>query len=597
MATNYWSKIMTKRMKRRRLLATIAGTSLAAATLAACGDDSDEGSSGASKGLLSQRTDTTKQAVPGGVWPLTHPEDQLNFDLNTHGDTSSYHYASKTYENLLRYGRGAGNRPPPAGEISGDAADSWELSPDGLQVTFHVRPNHKFDPRPPTSGRAMNAQDVQFSWDRTVALSPFAGDILNSKNEAGPILSLNTVNNETVVVKLAFPYAPILEVFAYYSYLWVMPKEADGQIDLRSQTRGSGPFFLEKWEPGIGIEYRKNPDWYEKGRPFLDGIKSTILPEYASSLSQFETGNIWTFSEGNWRIQPEDILPVKQRHPELVLQQEPSIGAPEAYYVMFSGKKDSPLQDVRLRRAASMLMDRDAYAETFYNLAPFRDAGIPVETVWHSHLAAQGAAWVDPKGNDLGEGAKFFQHNPEEARKLISAAGATAQTFAYWSRQRTPDFPTVIANMLSDGFQLDAKILDTQTEWRPFVQQSKGAKVDGFVGDAIAAGYNDESFLINKYTPSGKFSVAPDPIPGITDAIKRARQELDADKRNNMLKQVQRDLAMQMPDIPELSLGSRFALNWPWIKNFGVFTWGGIFHSSSSRVYTEYWFDTKAKTT
>jgi ABC-type transport system substrate-binding protein len=595
MSNRYWNPLSMARMRRRRLLGMAAAGGAGITLLAACGGDGNDGEKDASR-LLNQRVDTTKQAVPGGTWVRSHLEDQLNFDLNTHGDTGSYHYASFVYDNLVRYGRGTGNKAPGVDQISGDAAESWEMSPDGLQITFKVRPNHTFDSRPPTSGRAMTAADIKWSWDRTAALSPFSGDILNSKNEAGPILSLTTPNDQTVVVKLAFPYAPILEVFAYYSYFWVMPREGEDKIDLRSQARGSGPFLLEKWEPGIGLEYRKNPNWYEKGRPYLDGIKSVILPEYAAALAQFETASLWTFSDGNYRIAPDDILPVKRRHPSLVLLEEPPIGAPEAFYLMFSAKPDSPFRDVRLRRAASMLMDRDIYADTFYNLGQFRDAGLPVEVTWHSHLAAQSTStWLDPKGKELGEGAQYFQHNVAEAKKLISAAGLPSTPIAYWMRRRVPDFPTVIANMLSDGFQLQTRVLDTNTEWRPLVQASKGARVDGVCGDAIAAGYNDESFLVNKYTPAGKFSVSPDPIPGISDAIQKARQELDTNRRNDMVKRVQKDLAMLMPDIPELSVGPRYALNWPWIKNFGVFTWGGIFHSSSSKVYTEYWYDEKAK--
>lgn len=589
--SNYWSTILNTRLRRRRLLAVSGGTAVGAAVLAACGGDSKDE---ASSGLLSPRTDTTAQAVRGGIWLKSQVDDQINFDINTHGNTPSFVYAAPVYDNLVRYGRGTGNKAPSVDEISGEAADSWEFSPDGLQVTFRVRPNHKFDPRPPTSGRTMTAADVKWSWDRTAALSPFSGDILNSKNEAGPILSLNTPDDRTVVVKLAFPYAPILEVFAYYSYLWILPREGEDKIDLRSETRGSGPFFLEKWSPSLGLEYRRNPDWYEKGRPFLDGIKSTVIPEYAATLAQFEAGNIWSFSDGNQRVRAEDVLPVKARHPELVLQQEPPLGSPEAFHLMFSAKEDSPFRDVRLRRAASMLMDRDLYVETFYNIKQYRDAGLPVETIWHGHLAAQASTWLDPKGKELGEGAKYFQHDPAEAKKLISAAGAQDQLFQFWFRQRNPDFPTVLQNMLAEGLKLQGRLLDRETEWRPICQVSKGERVEGFC-DAVAGAYNDESFLVSKYTPGGKFAISPRPIPGISDAIVRARQELDTEKRNDKIKQIQRDLAVLMPDIPQLGFAPEFSLHWPWLKNFGVFTWGGIFDRSSSRVYTEYWYDEKAR--
>jgi ABC-type transport system substrate-binding protein len=98
------------------------------------------------------------------------------------------------------------------------------------------------------------------------------------------------------------------------------------------------------------------------------------------------------------------------------------------------------------------------------------------------------------------------------------------------------------------------------------------------------------------YTPAGKFSISKEPIPGITEKVIKIRRELDDNRRDAMLKEIQRDLALDMTALvaPGYSLG--FTPHGPWLKNYGVFTHGDLTQTwSSSRLYTEYWYDKSAQ--
>jgi peptide/nickel transport system substrate-binding protein len=403
--------------------------------------------------------------------------------------------------------------------------------------------------------------------------------------------SLTTPDPRTVVIKMAFPYGAITELLAYW-YLMIMPREAEDKFDPKQQAFGSGPFSINRFETNIALEYRKNPDWYEKGRPYLDGINMIVIPEYSAALAQFESKATWTMDG----IRQEDILRTKRDNPDLVLQRNAIIGAPSSQVVQFSGQPTSPLRDVRLRRALSLLIDRDLVLDTFYNLPEFRNAGLPAESPWSSNLTPQSFNWMDPRDKEFGPNAVWFQHNVEEAKKLISATGVTSLDF--WWRPTAGNFQQVADlsdGMWREGLNINRRVADATSTWRVY-KESNGRAYDG-IFSGTAFGYNDDSVLASKYTPTGRDNtLAGQAIPGITDAVIKIRNELDAKKRGEMIKQVQRDLAPLVPDIEYPTGMDPYSLRWPWIKNHGVFTASGFnLLTSSARLYTTYWYDASAK--
>lgn len=585
MSNNYWSRVLNKRIGRRRAILASSTWAVAGSLALACGSN-DKGQTDSS-GLLSKPEDTTAKAVPGGVWQDQVDGDVVGLDVNLNISSTSFGQMSPTYEHLMKYSLGHGN--PINGAVVGEVAESFEFSPDGLTLIMRLRQNHKWDWRPPTSGRAMTTADVKFSWDRTIAKSPFAADVYAGLSPSAPVASLTTPDDKTIVLKLAYPYRSILEILAHNTYFYIMPQEADGKFDPKSEARGSGPFFLDKWTPSLAFDFKKNPDWYEKGRPFLDGIHRTIIPDYSAALAQFEAGNIWTLA-----VRQEDILRVKRAHPSMVLR--PTYEDGGGHYLVFSQQPDSPLRDARVRRAASMLIDRDAWIAAIYNSDAFEKAGLPVDVRWNSHISAGFPEWLDPRGKEIGEGGKFFQHSPEEAKRLLAAAGYDrskttlshfyqTNTLVYIPRNETLD------GMLAEAFNLDFRVLDYLTEWRQVCQQSAGKAFNGFCYNT-SSGFNAENYATSVYTPEGKFRMSSEPIQGITDLARQIKTEIDANKQADMLKELQRRTAMEMPNIHMPGYTSPFQLSWRWLENVGAFS----NTLPSARTYAYYWYDKSKQT-
>src|SRR5207249_5299325 len=141
--SNYWNDSLRKQISRRRALATTGAGAAAAALLAACGGSKNSGSSAGKEsgsGLIYNPVDTTKQAKKGGTYKAATGEETTTWDPTQSGAS----FRGELFSTLLRPKSALGQAP--IGEYEGDLAESWEVSPDKLTMTFKIRPNAHFAP-------------------------------------------------------------------------------------------------------------------------------------------------------------------------------------------------------------------------------------------------------------------------------------------------------------------------------------------------------------------------------------------------------------------------------------------------------------------
>src|SRR6185436_9691537 len=172
MAASYWTRALGGRASRRRVIAMTGAGAASVAFLAACGGGSSGGNKAASNqdksGLVYTPVDTTKQATRGGTLAHIANADPESFDSLGSGAASVPDATQPIYQRLLRWVVGTSDNRPNA-VFEGDAAQSYEITPDGLTLTFKLRANNKWDSRPPTSSRVVTTDDVKFSWDTFAA--------------------------------------------------------------------------------------------------------------------------------------------------------------------------------------------------------------------------------------------------------------------------------------------------------------------------------------------------------------------------------------------------------------------------------------------
>src|SRR5436190_190513 len=214
MAGTYWTELSARRLGRRRALGATAGAALATAVLAACGSSgSSSSSSKTANSLVTQPEDSSKQAKRGGILKSRNSADPATLDPA--GAVAPLNLTvENVYSTLVR--EKPGFLSPSKGEVSPDIAESWERSPDGLQLTLKLRPGVKWHNKAPVNARPFDVDDVLFSWNRFVAKSSLRGLVVNSVNAQAPVISLTAPDSKTIAIKLKEPLVYALEWFASF---------------------------------------------------------------------------------------------------------------------------------------------------------------------------------------------------------------------------------------------------------------------------------------------------------------------------------------------------------------------------------------------
>jgi ABC-type transport system substrate-binding protein len=573
--SGYWDTTLQQRVSRRKAMVGAGTAAAAAAFLVACGGGSDHGP-GNAQTLVSEPIDSTKQAVKGGTMQSYLATEGLNFDAPT-GTAQVNAHSVLAYSRLVKQKLGTVSQPPD-GAVEPDAASSWELSPDGLQLTFKLRQGMKYEPRPPVNGRTVTSADVKYSWEKFSGGNPARGNWLTSVVPDAPVDRLEFPDANTVLVKLSFPLGSIVKRFI--SDIYVVPPEAESGFDIKQEQRGSGPWMMTKYERSQGWEYQRNPNWYGASeRPFLDGVNFALISEPTVAIAQFRAKRLWWLNPS-----ADEVLGLKRDNPDAtVIGFHPlNSGITGGYQITLSKLENSPLQkDVRLRHAISLLIDRDAWIDAFFNVSRLEKDGLTMQSGWNSNISCTAPEWLDPKTNKLGEDSKWFHHDPDEAGKLLRAANSFGieQDYSYASSGFTTPQTTrqmeVIAQMLQEGghFKLNVKTGDYTAWAQPTFFRGRG-QYEGISWTSGAMGGDDmDAQLWGFYAPGARSDgiYSWDRVPGLEDLMKRHRREADDKKRVAITQEIQRFLAKNQPAIMYPGIATSFNMYWPWMGNAGVY--------------------------
>jgi ABC-type transport system substrate-binding protein len=566
-----------------------AGAGLAALSLVGCGgsdDGGDGGSGGDASGLIYQPQDSTSRAKAGGTFRGFTTNDPPSMDPLTSSAfqvTSSVAYYA--YPRMLKWK--AVKFPEFAdGSVEGELAESHEVSGDKLQVTFKLRQGLKWDNRAPTNSRVIDAQDVVFSWEKFSKLNGLAADFASVESVTAP-------DNRTVVVKTKVPDSSTVQLFTAATLFYVLPREAEGGFDPRGEVRGHGPYMLTEVRPSALYTWSKNPNYYVKDRPFYDKVELPVVSEYATRLSQFKAGNIWN----NVGVTQDDIVPTKRDVPALLLRQGEQHAVTPSW-VAFGYEGDSPFKDIRVRQALIMSIDRELLVDVISNREKFRADGLDIPVRYHTVVGAGWEGyWIDPLNEkEFGPNAKYLKYNPDEAKKLLSAAGkANGVDFNFYyslgaqygaEYTRVADiFPGMLAEA---GFRANIQPKEYSTDYLPNIyfgyvsKDFESGKVKGYngmvygldrgyptVASQMMATQHKDGPRFRGMTPTGSNAHLGD--PKINTLAEQIRGEFDLEKQQSLVHELIKYEAQQCYYSPATYSRLNYGLDWPVIGNLGVY--------------------------
>ncbi|WP_061931822.1 ABC transporter substrate-binding protein [Aureimonas sp. AU22] len=337
-------------------------------------------------------------AQDGSTITVTYKDDIATLDPAIGYDWQNFSMIKAIFDGLMDYEPGTAKLRP-------GLAESYEISPDGKVFTFKLRDGVKFH-----NGRTMTAEDVKYSFERTVnpaTQSPGAGFLGSIEGfeamqggTATELSGVKIVDPKTVEVTLSRPDATFLSVMAL-NFSFIVPKEEveKSGADFGRNPVGTGAFKLAEWTLGQRLRLEKNPDYYREGAPKLDGINFEIGQEPVVSLLRVQNGEVDVPGDG--------IPPAKFRevmgNPAEAAQVVEGVQLHTGYITM--NVKSAPFDDLKVRQAVNMAINKDRIVQIINGRATPANQPLP------------------PTMPGYVQNFEGYKYDVEAAKKLLAEAG------------------------------------------------------------------------------------------------------------------------------------------------------------------------------
>ena len=375
--------------------------------------------------------------VTGGTVAAGIDPGQLStFNTQLTSVTSSLVVADVWADGLMTYDRD-GNRIP-------RLAESWEVSSNGLTYTFKIRSGVKW-----SDGQPFSAEDVVFTLMNFGKYNTYLSKLMPLIAEA------DAPDATTFVLKLKQPMTATLDLFDKEVFP-LLPKHVYERTDLLTNPAnrapvGLGPFKFVSWETGRAITFKRNPNYWEKGKPYIDSVVFALIPDPQQRRNALARGEIdWMWVEP--AQVPATEAAAKGGGFRVI---EIKTNAPERAVVDFNMRRE-PMKNLMVRQALFQAIDRDRIVQDVYQ-------GMANKEV--NAIPAQFRRLHDPSVDYN----KIYPYDPKKAGALLDAAGYPLKNGQRFSIELT--YPAV------PPFEWVARVV--QSEWTAIGLNVKMAGLDG----------------------------------------------------------------------------------------------------------------------
>src|SRR5216117_2644000 len=353
-----------------------------------------------------------QQPRAGGELVYVVGSESPSYDAHREETFGLIHPAAPHYSTLLR----VDPTDTTGTRIIGDLAESWTTSKDGLTYTFKIRRGVKFH-----DGSALTARDVKASYDKII--NPPPGLTSPRKGQYAVIEALEAPDAETVIFRLKHPSAGFLSGLAS-PWNWIYKGDilAKDPHWYEKNVMGTGPFTFVEHVKGSHWVGKKNPNYWDKGKPYLDGYRAIFISSSAAQVAAVR-GERAMIQFRSFSPPERDQL-VQALGNKIAVQESPWDCL--NFVSMHHDKK--PFDDKRVRRALSLALDRYEGSAALSKITLVKDvAGIQVP----------GTPYATPPAEleKLAGYGRDINKNRAEARRLLKEAGV-ADGFSFVFKNR-----------------------------------------------------------------------------------------------------------------------------------------------------------------
>jgi peptide/nickel transport system substrate-binding protein len=479
----------------------------------------------------------------GGVLLAVIGADPPSLDPHQESTFANVELVAPLYSTLLQLD------PYHYPKIIGDLATDWKVSPDGLTYTFKLHTGVKFH-----DGSPLTSADVKASYDKII--SPPAGVRSIRRNAYTEVERVDAPDASTVVFKLKFPSASML---ANLASPWnvIFPKKYLDQDPnyFKTHVVGSGPFKFKGYTRGSTFEGERNPDYFVKDRPYLDGYKFYISPETSVRAAAIRSGRAYIEFRNLPAAEVEAIK--KQLGDKVTVQETPMTGQ----WGVAINNTVKPFSDVRVRRALTLGIDRYTMGKVLYPLTGLKNVGALIRPDSEWGMAPAELEKLPGFGHDA-------EKNRAEARRLLAEAGYPNGFKAVLKNRNVKlpyqDFAVfLIQEWRKIGIEVENRPLETAA-W--FNDGQNTGNFELIVAPTVEYMDDPDQFLGRYVTGStqnwGRFT-----DPQLDDLFSRQARSLDPAERKRLITQIEKRVLEQAYYMPGL-WWTRNLVHWTKVKNY-----------------------------
>jgi len=464
----------------------------------------------------------------GGVFTRASAWDPPVIDPRLTQSVGLHQFAALAGSRLVRYAFPDEASGPTDMNLKGDLAESWTSSPDARVWTFKLRQGAKWHNVPPLNGREFVAADVKYCFE---AYAKEGAQSFTFQEIEG----IETPDKHTVRIHLKTPNVFFPQNLAEPITVLFSREVLEEDGDLKKRFIGTGPYMLKEHTRKVRVVLTRNPDYWDKGRPYADEYVILSTPDAATRMAAFRTGQ----SDLIWLASPSEVETVRKTNPNAVVQSYHNTLTP---FGVALAQDKPPFNDLRVRRAVSMAIDRQKQADTLFEGHGIIGWGVPY-------------IYYTDKQPTLAQLGPWWQYRPAEAKKLLAEAGhpngfETTLFYYEYFPQMTSQVQLVQQD-LKRNLNINVKItkLDYTTYYGRYVESKWDGMAWGFQS-GHAVGLDERTYQYMHSRSTKNFFRVNDPV--IDELTSKLRQTPgQADQRVLTRKIVDREfdqvLRMWMP--------------------------------------------------
>lgn len=550
-------------MSRRGLIVALSVLALCAACAPALQQAPEE--TAPTRDIPTALTPSANQPKYGGMMVITPVESVKTMDPYFSTGAAMNHVGRPVFQALTGDKQPTPDTDPRGtGEVEPVLAERWEM-PNDKTIVYHLRKGLKFH-----NGDDFTADDVLFSYD-------YARDPKNNFTARTSFRSVEKVEkldpySVRVTLKEVDP-----DILSRLSGQYILSKKfIEGGGDPRKTAIGTGPFRQIRFEQDKESLSVKNDGYWDRGKPYLDGLRHIFGLERSAILAGFATKKIDYYIVTD-KVQFDEY---RQQAPDL------------RYFVFYSDTNDGwypnlnrpPLNDARVRKAMQLVLDREAMNDSAaFGLGRIHapgDAGFLKEAGLSQEQLMQQPGWRQPKEPDV-----------TEARRLMKEAGYP-QGFKLRAVfvNTTPTVPLLAelsANQLKAGLNMELELVGVDTQiWSDLVN-NKG-DFDLAMGSNVRIRSEPDASLTNYWYSKGSFNKGGINDPEMDALILKQKTIVDGKERKKVWGQISRIITERDYYLSTIDL-AYFGMVQPWVH--------GVYPSYTVQPWlrksAEIWFDTE----